>query len=132
MRPYASRGLTTENLQFNSKLSSARRLIENSFGILRAKWQILGRPINALPTNVIKIVKALIVLHNMIKMHDNNYCPEDYVDHMRNGVLVQGLWRKEVQPFDSVRSTSGFNPTRDASTLRDSLRDYLVCRNNQL
>lgn len=130
MRPYSGRELTADKSHFNAKLSSARRLIENSFGILRAKWRILARPINANPKNVVKIVKATLVLHNMIKMHDGTYCPEDYVDHLKNGVMVEGLWRKEVQPFDRIRSATGFNASRDAFALRNILKDYLLSRNH--
>ena len=62
------------------RLSRARRVIENAFGILVARWRILSTTLNMLPSNADKIVKACVVLHNFVKLHDTTYCPPDFVD----------------------------------------------------
>ena len=46
MKPYAGRGLTPEQIIFNYRLSRARRISENAFGILAARFQIFKKPIN--------------------------------------------------------------------------------------
>jgi len=45
MRPFPSRTLTPEKERFNDNLSRARKCIECTFGILRAKWRLLGKEI---------------------------------------------------------------------------------------
>ncbi|XP_071578909.1 putative nuclease HARBI1 [Temnothorax nylanderi] len=67
MRPYPrSRKLDIGKKVFNYRLSRARRVVENAFGILVARWRIYRRPIIANVSNVRKIVQATVALHNFI------------------------------------------------------------------
>ncbi|XP_060862988.1 uncharacterized protein LOC132939691 [Metopolophium dirhodum] len=45
MRPFPSRVLNPAREYFNERLSRARKCIECAFGILRAKWRLLGKDI---------------------------------------------------------------------------------------
>jgi hypothetical protein len=74
MRPYPGRHLTLEQRIFNYRLSRARRIIENTFGILAARWRILRTTILANITNIDKIVQAIVCLHNFVKtVNDPQY-----------------------------------------------------------
>lgn len=53
-------------------MSRARRVVESSFGILTAKWQIYRRPIIASVTLSRKIVQATCCLHNFIINQNNS------------------------------------------------------------
>uniref|UniRef100_A0A667WJE6 DDE Tnp4 domain-containing protein n=1 Tax=Myripristis murdjan TaxID=586833 RepID=A0A667WJE6_9TELE len=64
LRPYPGRNLARPQRLFNYRLSRARRVVENAFGILAAQWRIFHRVIGVSPVNVDWIVKATVALHN--------------------------------------------------------------------
>lgn len=67
MRPYPRSGkLDIGKKIFNYRLSRARRVVENAFGILVARWRIYRRPIIANVRNARKIIQATVTLHNFI------------------------------------------------------------------
>lgn len=73
LRPYSGKdGLSTEQRIYNYRLSRARRMIENSFGILANQERIFRRPILASVENVIKIVQATICLYNFLRKSNIN------------------------------------------------------------
>ena len=96
MRPYPGKNLTEDRAIFNYRLSRARRIIENIFGILAARWRIFRRPIRADVATVEKIVLACICLHNYLRLTENaSYAPTGFVDSEdNNGVIRSGDWRK--------------------------------------
>lgn len=67
MRPYPGRQLSREQRVFNYRLSRARRIVENAFGILAAQWRMYRRVISLRPENVEHAVKATVILHNFLR-----------------------------------------------------------------
>ena len=68
MRPYP-RGnrqikLTREEQIFNYRLSRARRIVENGFGILLQRFWVFNSKLPLMPHNTDKVVKACCILHN--------------------------------------------------------------------
>ena len=51
---------------FNYHLSCARRIIENTFGILATRFRIFRHPINADPDRVVAYTKATNAFHNYL------------------------------------------------------------------
>ena len=95
MKPYPRAVLGLMERIFNYRLSRARRVIENTFGICAAHFRIFRRPIIAGLETVIRATKAIVALHNFLMKdrapHDR-YCPAGYVDSANK----PGDWRKEV------------------------------------
>ena len=74
MRPFARHGLTNERHIFNYQLSRARRVVENAFGILANQWRLYHCHIYLNPDNVTTVVKATVVLHNILALSNDKVC----------------------------------------------------------
>ena len=87
MKPYKGSFLDENQRVFNYRLSRARRIIENTFGIATARWRVWRRPVLASPENVTNIAKAVCVLHNYLMIEESGqpheakkYCPIGFTD----------------------------------------------------
>ena len=70
MRPYPvgkSKDVTEGELIFNYRLSRARRIVENAFGILSSRWRVFHTRIMLEAENVNKVIMAACVLHNFLQ-----------------------------------------------------------------
>ena len=99
-KPYAQAGLTRENRIYNYRLSRARRIVENAFGILANRFRIFGAPIPLKPEKVEAIVMACCSLHNFLRTQvasRNLYTPRGSLDFENpdNHEVVPGSWRRE-------------------------------------
>lgn len=54
--------MTAKKEKFSTKLGCARRVVENAFGILSAKWYILHRPMGTKVSTSIIVVKAALCI----------------------------------------------------------------------
>lgn len=93
LKPYSRRlALTADEKIFNYRLSRARRIVENAFGIMTSKFRIYRTPIYLSPDKVDKIVKATCALHNwLMKTALHYYAPAGTMD-TDDG---PGTWRQE-------------------------------------
>ncbi len=133
MKPYPGALLTNEQRIFNYRLSRARRVVENAFGILTMRFRIFLTKILLEPDKVTTLVRAAVVLHNFInktRPHDVEGDNEDPQTHN----TVPGAWRRELQEQQPQRPEllvplqalpAGFrNPTHKAKHQRDLLCTY--------
>ncbi|XP_037515884.1 uncharacterized protein LOC119393136 [Rhipicephalus sanguineus] len=106
MRPYPRRTLHDDDSKaherrvFNYRMTRARRVIENTFGILAQRWRMLRRPIKAKEGNIKAYIGACIVLHNFLLKESAAssaaYCPPGATDSEDwEGRLSPGSWRDE-------------------------------------
>jgi hypothetical protein len=70
MKPCKGAHLDLHKSVFNYRLSRARRVIENTFGILVSRFRIFTRTITSSPSTVDSIIKATVYLHNFIKQKE--------------------------------------------------------------
>lgn len=73
-------------LKFNKRLSSARRIVESSFGILVQKWRCFLKPFEVNVDTVVDVVKAACCLHNFLRVKGelNVNEEEDIIEVCRN------------------------------------------------
>ena len=95
MRPIPGKLSLAEQI-LNYRLSRARRVIENTFGILVARWRLYRTPIIASVENAESYVLATLALHNYLRLTDNaTYTPKGFVDSKDSTAnATVGKWRK--------------------------------------
>lgn len=79
LKPFPFRNMTWSQRIFNYRLSRARRVVENAFGILSNRFRVLLNTINLQPSKVQTITLACVALHNFLRIksphsdvHDNS------------------------------------------------------------
>ncbi|XP_043247587.1 protein ALP1-like [Amphibalanus amphitrite] len=73
MRPYPGRTearLGRPAAVFNYRLSRARRVVENAFGIMSQMWRLLTRPLNVSVDHACQLVYTICILHNFLRRDD--------------------------------------------------------------
>ena len=140
MKPYGGRYLEHTKRIFNYRLSRARRVSENTFGISAARWRILKRPIDAIPERCVGITRAVVALHNYLMFHESSlprderrYCPPGYVDtEDKNANVVYGAWRGDVMKdtghLSLAQSTTSNACKNNAKKIRDCFKDFCNSR----
>lgn len=77
MKPYSQRAIqrNTGNSQriFNYRLSRARRVVENTFGILAQYFRIYFTPIHMNPDTIDKLIVSTCILHNMMRSQNISF-----------------------------------------------------------
>ena len=67
LKPFSKRKLSLEEKVFNYRLSRARRVVENAFGILASRFRIFLKPINLNVDTTEALVKAACAIHNWLR-----------------------------------------------------------------
>ncbi|KAG0710409.1 putative nuclease HARBI1 [Chionoecetes opilio] len=67
MKPYSNKEMTRKQRIFNYRLSRARRVVENAFGILANRFQVLLSTMLHEADTVRLLVKTCVILHNLMR-----------------------------------------------------------------
>lgn len=67
IKPFPWRGLTKEERIANYRISRARRVSENAFGIMANRFRVFLSPMQLNPENVEKVTLAGCILHNFLR-----------------------------------------------------------------
>ncbi|KAI8432775.1 hypothetical protein MSG28_013734 [Choristoneura fumiferana] len=115
---------------FNYRLSRARRIIENTFGILASVFRVFKKPLTVEVKTAISVILASVVLHNYLRRNNisrNLYSPQGTFDTEENGNLIPGQWRTEaqmegLQPLPRLPRRTAV----DSQRIRDNFASYFV------
>ncbi|XP_059929865.1 uncharacterized protein LOC132473670 [Gadus macrocephalus] len=112
MRPFPGRILPRERRVFNYRLSRARLVVENAFGILSSQWRFYRRVIEVHPELAERCVKATCVLHNLLR----RTAPTAAVrDCLPVGVAL---------PLPGLGRVAANNAGREAIRIRETFTSY--------
>lgn len=129
LKPFKGPNLTLGEKIFNYRLSRCRRIVENAFGILVSKFRIFEKPIPYDPEKVDKIVKACCALHNWLRLTEDNYTQQGFIDveDTINGTIVDGDWRRiQTNGLSDFSTPLSSRPSHSAKNLRHSYVEYFM------
>ncbi|KAF8778965.1 putative nuclease HARBI1 like protein [Argiope bruennichi] len=105
MKPYPGnfeKG-STERI-FNYRLSRARRVVENVFGIMASAFRVFRKPMALQPDKVSDVTLACVLLHNFMRKSASStsfYSPPGTFDIEADGDVVSGSWRNDQSGMTS-------------------------------
>lgn len=128
MKPFSKRHMTLVERIFNYRLSRARRVVENAFGIMAARFRIYGRDIEVNLDTVDLIVQCTCTLHNWLRTTSPaTYLERGSVDYedTDTGVFYPGQWRSTGTQLPSLNGTRNTNSRKKSATAtREKLAEY--------
>ena len=106
MRPFPGKLLLQQKRIFDYRLSQARRIVENAFGILAACFRVFRRPLMVSVENSETVVKGAVVLHNFLRQEiATQYLTPKSVDHEDyRGHVSPGEWRQNANNGQQLQS----------------------------
>ncbi|XP_014671660.1 PREDICTED: putative nuclease HARBI1 [Priapulus caudatus] len=124
MKPYPQRNLTKEHRICNYRISRGRRIMENGFGILAQRWQVLLGTMQQEPDTARLIVEACVCLHNLMRMRYPTLqnAALDYEDGYHD--MVPGAWRQHANMHDVDQAKGPNRDSTAAKKQRECLKLY--------
>lgn len=119
LRPFGGHNLTVTKKIFNYRLTRARRFVECAFGILANKWRILHRALNVSKGLATDIVKAIIILHNLVREKDGIHQSDLYIDIQNN-------------TFHNLGRDASVRGGKYANDVRDKFANYFISAEGSL
>lgn len=137
MKPFPFRNQPGPNRIFNFRLSRARIVVENAFGLLSVRFRVLRKPIELDPEKTTKIVLATCCLHNyLLSRKAYIYAPPGTFDREEQSGLIPGSWREEGTPQNSLHSMQQIDVQRNASStakeVREKFKTYFMSTEGEL
>lgn len=128
LKPFNRKQLDSNKRVFNYRLSRSRRIIENVFGILAARFRIFHTAINMKLENIDKVVMACCVLHNFLRRNRRDYytpvtCFD--VEDPITGDIELGL-RPEPNTLLELQHGSNRHASVEANKVRDLYMNYFI------
>ena len=118
LRPYPGKNLTGDQVIFNYRLSRARRIVENAFGILATRFRVYQRRIQLSPGHTQSMIQATIVLHNYLQKTSAGGTPDDCANR-------QGRPQGDGDGMRNLRRVAS-RPSNEATEVRNAFKEYFV------
>ncbi|XP_795502.2 protein ALP1-like [Strongylocentrotus purpuratus] len=125
MKPYSLRGLTRPERIYNYRLSRARRVVENAFGILANRFQVLLSTMQQQPETVKLIVTACMILHNLMRTRYPGM-QNQQLDRAENlgRDFVPGAWRSGFDMQDTQVVSGNNTSSKEGKKQRNLIKHW--------
>jgi hypothetical protein len=135
MKPYATDlNKGSPKRVFNYRISKARRIVENAFGLLASVFRIFRKPIEIkVESTVVDIVLTCVYLHNFLRSQPDSaryYSPQGSFDNAdaSTGEIIRGSWTEVTSNDSGIRPLQLLprNASRTAIQIRDEFMIYFL------
>lgn len=127
MKPFSQIGLSPEKRIFNYRLSRARRVVENVFGILVSRFGVMQRAIQLSPEKAETAVLACCYIHNYLRRQSGDTYISGLLEteNTETGTIIDGSWRTNATASSSSLANShSRNATNNAKRIREQYCHY--------
>ncbi|KAG8230201.1 hypothetical protein J437_LFUL009881 [Ladona fulva] len=126
MKPFPFKNQPAPNRIFNYRLSRARRVVENVFGLLASRFRILRNTILLQPEKVITVVSAIVCIHNFLISRNSNqiYLPPGTFD--QENELEISTNESSTSSLLSLETFSGHNYSNASKEVREEFKNYFM------
>lgn len=127
MKPHPHRGMTKEQRIFNYRLSRARRVVENAFGILSNRFRFLHKPMEVTPERAKKMIMCACVLHNFLSLRKpRQFAAEVDTENPDTHEVQPGTWRVELanNTLTNLQALAGNTSSKAGKEQREYLTWY--------
>ena len=125
MKPFSHRSQVQRERIYSYRLSRARRVVENAFGILSQRFRCFMTTMQQNPDNINLITMCACVLHNLILTRYPQAIPEVDREDPDTHDLVPGQWRLDPH-MQGLMPLSGHRSQREAKDQREYLSHYYM------
>lgn len=121
IKPYSQRDLNYERRIYNYRLSRARNVVENAFGIMSSRFRILRTDINLSIEKINYVVSGICVLHNFLRKNSTSYKSGFEVQNDRN---YNSDNAREIDSIASLQQSSKKNYSSEAKQNREEYLQF--------
>ena len=118
--------MNKEERIFNYRLSRARRVVENAFGILANRFRCLLGQLETVPDTAIDIVKACLCLHNLMRIRYPNMQNADIEAAENQDQMNPGAWGNAAVMHEVEQAGRGPRQTAEGKKQIIYLKNYFV------
>lgn len=134
MKPFPGRDLSATARVHNYRLSRARRVVENAFGILSARFRVFRKPINLDASKTKRVTLAACALHNFLIERSPTYLTGMADRYGSDGKFVPGQWRQgdTEDPMQGTEELPSPYTPENAKEIRQEFESYFVSATGEL
>ena len=136
LKPYSQRNLTRTKQIFNYRLSRARRIVENAFGVLANRFRIFMHPIAVESSKIEVIVMVTVSLHNFLRKRlgtSTTYMPSYDNENLPTEEIEFGEWRKgSTSAMVPLLNENHGKATDAAMHARDVIAEYFCSKEGEV